>query len=156
MHIHESGVSKSTFQYFASPRVSALTMTTDIANLPSADGSDVQSEGGNTDAPPTYQDTSVGWTMVGSPRQKVPARVKCDGLMALTIDFEPVPYPADAWEYESVTALRKAIKDQLMQTKIDFDEQASAFLRNAESAMRGCWSSRIARTRATSRMTSGP
>jgi hypothetical protein len=92
-------------------------MTTEVANLPSAEDSDVQSETVSTDATPTYQDMSVGWTVLGSPRPKVPARVKCDGSMALTIDFEPVQYPPDAWEYDSVTVLRKAIKDQLLQTK---------------------------------------
>ena len=92
-------------------------MSTKIAKLPSAEDPDDSSEAGNTDAPPVYQDASVGWTMVGSPRPKVPARVKFDGLMSLTIDFEPVPYPAEAWEYDSATVMRRGIKDQLLQTK---------------------------------------
>ena len=119
MHLHECDVSKYTFQSFASPRVTAFTMITEFARLqmPSPDDSDAQTEAGDPDALPSYQDTTVGWTMVGSPRPRVPARVKCDGLMALTIDFEPVPYPADAWEYDSVAVLRKGIKDQLVQTK---------------------------------------
>ena len=94
-------------------------MINEVAQLqmPSTDDSDAQSETKDTDEPPTYQNATVGWTVVGSPRPKVPARVKCDGLLALTIDFDPVPYPADAWEYDSVSVLRKGIKDQLVQTK---------------------------------------
>ena len=92
-------------------------MTTEVASSPSAAGSDVQSETGNAKAAPTYPDASVGWTVVGSPRPKVPVRVKCDDSLLLTIDLEPVQYPAEAWEYDSVPVLRKAIKDQLLQTK---------------------------------------
>ena len=84
--------------------------------LPSEDEAPDAEETRRADEPPVYQDSHQGWTVVGSPRPKVPAKVKFVPP-GVTVDFDPIEYQAECWDYDAVPALRRGIKEQLLQTK---------------------------------------